>query len=222
MTANAGRSVTFLWDGAPIQGVREKTFAFAGEPIDVTSDDDAGWRKLLPIAGQNEANYSLGGLLKDTRLEEAYHSGNRTAVVVVGYPNGATITGEFMIASYQPGATYNDAVSFSAELQSTGAVVYLAGATPTNTLLPAIIGTPQVGVALNSYRGEWTGAPTSFAYQWQELISSTWTNISGATAATYTPVVGSVGRPLRVIVTATNSAGSASATSGPSADILAA
>lgn len=222
MSGRIGRAVTFEWSGAEVAGVREKGVAMAGEAIDVTSDDDDGWRKLLTEAAENQVTISLSGVTKSAVLKSAWFAGTRTANVELGYPGGATITGSFFMASYNETEPYNGATTFEAELQSAGTITYTAGAVPSNTVLPAVIGTPQVGVVLNSYKGDWTGAPTTFAYQWQEEIATVWTNITGATAATYTPVVGSVGRPLRVIVTATNSAGSASATSGPSADILAA
>lgn len=222
MSGRIGRAVTFEWAGAEVVGVREKGVAFAGEAIDITSDDDDGWRKLLAEAAENQVTISLSGVTKSAVLKSAWFGGNRTEAVELGYPGGATINGSFYMASYGETEPYNGATTFEAELQSTGTITYTAGAVPANSILPAVIGTPQVGVALNSYRGDWTQAPTTFTYQWQEYITDTWTNITGATAAAYTPVVGSLGRPLRVIVTATNSAGSTSATSGPSADILAA
>jgi predicted secreted protein len=222
MTGRIGRKVTFTWDGAEIPGVREKGVALAGEAIDVTSDEDDGWRKLLEEAAENQVTISISGVTKSAALKAAWFAGNRTEAVSLGYPGGSTITGTFYLASYSESEPYNGATTFEAEIQSTGEITYTAAAVPSNTLLPAVIGTPQVGVALTAFNGNWTNAPTAFTYQWQEYITDTWTNISGATAATYTPVVGSVGRPLRVIVTAVNTAGSTPATSGPSADILAA
>ena len=81
-----------------------------------------------------------------------------------------------------------------------------------------ISGTAQVGKALTSTTGTWTGA-TSFAYQW----AGNSTAIAGATAATYTPVSSDTGHTLTATVTAKGSSGlSASATSAPTVPIVAA
>lgn len=81
---------------------------------------------------------------------------------------------------------------------------------PVNTAVPTISGTVSIGQVLTSTTGTWTGVPTpTFAYQWQRGT----TNISGATSSTYTIQLGDGGYTLRCVVTATNSAGSASANS---------
>lgn len=91
--------------------------------------------------------------------------------------------------------------------------------TPANTVLPTITGTAQVGQILTSTNGTWTGNPTpTYTRQWK----ADGVNISGATATTYTPVVGDVGKVITVTVTGTNSAGNASATSAGTAAVIAA
>lgn len=92
---------------------------------------------------------------------------------------------------------------------------------PANTLLPSISGIAQVGQTLTAIEGVWTGNP-SYTYQWQEDDGGGWTPIGGATSKTYIPVVGSVGNPLRVVVTGTNAAGATQATSAATADVIAA
>lgn len=80
---------------------------------------------------------------------------------------------------------------------------------PTNTVLPAIIGVAaQTGVVLTAYPGIWTGNPT-LTYQWQadDAGDGNFVDISGATSATFTPVVGNVGDALRVKVTGVTSEG---------------
>lgn len=89
---------------------------------------------------------------------------------------------------------------------------------PSNTVLPAITGTAQVGQALTSSTGTWTARPAAtYARQWK----ANGANISGATGATYTPVGGDVGKTITVTVTATNNHGSASATSAATAAVIA-
>ena len=124
MSARVGRAITLTWDGAAIQGVREKGVALNGEAIDITSDEDDGWRTLLDVPGQNEVNITLSGVTKSTVLRAAWFSGSRTETVVVTYPSGGSFTGSFYLASYSEAAPYNDAFTFDAELQSTGEVTY--------------------------------------------------------------------------------------------------
>lgn len=75
---------------------------------------------------------------------------------------------------------------------------------PVNTVLPAITGTPTVGETLTCSTGTWTNSPTSYAYQWQELIGGVWTNLSGETANTYTTDHAGF---FRCLVTASNAFG---------------
>ena len=86
---------------------------------------------------------------------------------------------------------------------------------PVNTSPPTISGTPQQGQTLTASPGTWTGAtPIAYAYQWQgSPDGTTWTNLASGSGQTYTTTSGDVGHVIRVIVTATNSAGSGSAAS---------
>lgn len=127
MVANVGRNIAFTWDGSAVLGVRQKGLACDGAPIDITSDEDAGWRKLLEVAAQNEVTISLGGVTKTSVLKTAFFNGARTKAVVMTAPNGDTLTGTFYLANYKETMPYNDAVTFEAEIQSTGVVTFVAG-----------------------------------------------------------------------------------------------
>jgi hypothetical protein len=94
---------------------------------------------------------------------------------------------------------------------------------PTNSAVPTISGTAKVGQTLTSTNGTWSGAPTpTYAYQWQSASTSggSYSNISGATSSSYTIQSGDAGKYLRLQVTATNVAGSASAESSASAQVV--
>jgi predicted secreted protein len=214
-----------------ISALRNSSLVINSESIDTTTLDNIDinneiWRarmygvKDLAISGDGLAKTvaSIQGISDDQRL------GRMTNYRVVVPYLGAYIA-PMVISSINHDGPYDGALSFTLAMESADAPTFTAEvvpAVPTNLVLPAVIGTPQVGVALVAYRGSWTGEPTSFTYQWQKNDSG-WANITGATANSYTPIVGEVGNPLRVIVTAVNSAGASSpATSGPSADVLAA
>jgi hypothetical protein len=82
---------------------------------------------------------------------------------------------------------------------------------PENYAPPSITpGTAEEGDTVARVVGTWGGNPApTFTYQWKRDGS----NISGATGTTYTTVSADVGTALTVTETATNSEGSASATS---------
>ena len=86
---------------------------------------------------------------------------------------------------------------------------------PHNTKEPFITGTPQDGQTLTANPGDWVGTqPISFSYRWRRCDPQGG-NCSNTpvTAQTYAVSSADVGHTLRVVVTATNSAGSAAAIS---------
>ncbi len=98
----------------------------------------------------------------------------------------------------------------------------VAAQAPANTVAPAIAGKALFGATLATSTGTWSGsAPLSYAYQWQSSADGvTWTSAGGINA-TYVAGPAVSGRALRVAVTATNAAGSATAYS-PATDSIAA
>jgi hypothetical protein len=74
-----------------------------------------------------------------------------------------------------------------------------------------VANTPKQGETLSASTGTWTGAPTSYAYQWRRCddAGNNCVDINGATSVTYKLNGGDVGHTLVVIVTATNPCGSA-------------
>ena len=97
----------------------------------------------------------------------------------------------------------------------------VAQALPASTTAPALFGTAREGSRLAASKGDWSGSPTGYAYQWQRCNPGC-TAISGALGQTYVLGSGDVGATVKVTVTATNGTGSASADSPGSATIAAA
>jgi hypothetical protein len=84
---------------------------------------------------------------------------------------------------------------------------------------PAITGNTWDKQALTAVPGTWTGTqPISFSYRWRRCKASgqSCADISRATAATYVLRSADIGSTVRVVVTASNAAGSRAATSAAS------
>ena len=92
---------------------------------------------------------------------------------------------------------------------------------PINTVKPTISGAAQQGQTLTASPGTWDGTPTiTFADQWQACDATGCSDIAGATGSTYVVASTDVGKTLRVVVTATNGVGSATATSNQTAAVV--
>jgi hypothetical protein len=95
---------------------------------------------------------------------------------------------------------------------------------PSNTALPQVSGTAQAGQTLSASTGSWSGSPTSYGYQWQRCDSSggSCAAVAGAAASTYPLASADVGATMRVLVSATNTAGTATALSAQTGVVSAA
>jgi hypothetical protein len=90
---------------------------------------------------------------------------------------------------------------------------------------PVISGPAGVGRTLSSSTGAWSGGtPTAYAYQWQRDsgAGSAFVPIEGATSSSYTATEADASYELRVVATASDLAGEASATSAPTGQVVSA
>lgn len=126
MASEYGRKVDFLWNAAAILGVREKSLSINGEAVNVTSDEDDGVQILLAEDAETSVQIELSGVTKDTVLRVAKLAGGASLQedVTLTYTNGDAISGTFQLGPYSEGQPYNEAVTFTASLMSTGAVTY--------------------------------------------------------------------------------------------------
>jgi hypothetical protein len=100
---------------------------------------------------------------------------------------------------------------------------------PTSTSPPVVLAPSQliVGSSVQAQTGSWSvpaGAGSiTYAYQWEDCgsESNNCYAIPGAQNAAYTPAPGDVGRTLRVVVSAADNDGMSTATSNPTAAVLA-
>lgn len=125
MASQIGRKLIVKKDGTAIAGVRTKSLTINNEAVDVTTDDDDGFRTLLSESGQKQVDMSVEGLTKDDALLKLAAEGSALVeAFTIEFPSGAEITGDFRINNLEIGAEYNDAITFTAEIHSTGEYTY--------------------------------------------------------------------------------------------------
>ena len=91
-----------------------------------------------------------------------------------------------------------------------------AATAPSNTALPTLIGQAKQGATVAASTGVWSGStPIVFKYQWQrcDATGAACADLVGPSAATHPLAAGAAGGTVRVVVTATNGAGSRTAAS---------
>ena len=212
--ALSGRKLRISRGGTAVVGARTDNFTINNEPIDITDKDDAGWRTLIADAGLRSISADVEGVLKDGTLIAAA-SGTASALIassVLEVDGVATFTGDFMLTSVALGAEQGDAITFTANMESSGTLsVTLA---PYNTALPAVTGTVADTETLTTTNGTWAGDATiTYAVQWQEGPTANandpgWADLAGETASTLVLATANVGNYIRAEITATNSEGS--------------
>lgn len=165
-----------------------------------------------------ELNFTDAG---ETALLAAFEAGAGNYRITA--PGGRTYTFAAVFTGFTPGPLDMEKRTATATFMVSGKPVIAAAVAPTNTLAPSISGVAQAGEVLTAIEGVWTGSP-AFTYQWQHQVdgAGAWSNISAATARTYTVSATYVTDALRVVVTGTNAAGSDSENSAATAIVIAA
>ena len=95
-------------------------------------------------------------------------------------------------------------------------------APPTEISAPSIVGIPRQGSGVTEAHGTWSGAPTSFGYQWYRCGASGCAAIAGAIAQAYSPTAADVGSALLVAEVATNAGGPSAPADSALTDVVAA
>lgn len=126
-----GRSLTIDWDASTLVGVRTRGVTNNNEMVDVTTDDDAGWRTLLATPGMKSVEVTVGGISSDEVLiAEFYNASTTGETLQIDLPSSLTspgnVSGTFHLSSFEINGEHDGAVEFSATFQSSGAVTYTA------------------------------------------------------------------------------------------------
>ena len=136
MAGAASRDLLIEKNDIAIAGVNSKSIAIAKEPIDITTDEDNGYRTLLSEAGTKSLDISISGVTKDTLLRSLIMTEQSMLLtdISIQYPpygaqsTGDTITGDFYFNGFtENGGGSDGAVEFDGTLQSSGAWTYTVG-----------------------------------------------------------------------------------------------
>ena len=128
MAAN-GRALTIDYATTTLVGVRTKGYTVTNDYVDVTTDDDDGWRVLLADPGLRSVEVTVGGISSDQILLAAIMAASvASATVTVQLPTTTgTLAGSYLISSFEQTGEHDGAVEFSATFMSSGVVTYTAG-----------------------------------------------------------------------------------------------
>lgn len=136
MAGAASRDLLVEKNDVALLGINAKSLAIAKEPIDVTTDENNGYRTLLAKAGTKSLDISFSGVTKDTLLRSLIMTEQSQLLtdISIQYPPygsqvaGDTITGDFYFNGFtENGGGSDGAIEFDGTLQSSGEWIYTAG-----------------------------------------------------------------------------------------------
>lgn len=129
MAGANGRALTIDWDSVTLVGVRSKGYTITNDYVDVTTDDDDGWRTMLAEPGVRSVEVTVEGISSDQVLLAEIMKANITGEpLTVQLPTTTgTLAGTFLLSSFEQNGETDGAVEFSATFMSTGIVTYTAG-----------------------------------------------------------------------------------------------
>lgn len=134
MAGNSSRTFTMDWDSTTIADVQSKAFTINAEPVDVTTDDDDGWRTLLADPGVRSIEVTVSGIADDEAvLADIFAASDLDKTLQIDLPSSLTtpgnLSGNFFVSSMEySGGSPDGACEFSITFMSNGAVTYTASA----------------------------------------------------------------------------------------------
>lgn len=123
MAAISGRDLIVKKDSTAIAGVRTKTIAIDNSPVDITNDDSDGFRLLGGFSGTRSLNISVEGVWTDQIISDIASGADSGLLLTdITIDDGVdTISGDFFLASFERAGSNDGEVTYTAEMQSSGA-----------------------------------------------------------------------------------------------------
>jgi predicted secreted protein len=124
MSGYNGRKLLVKIGSTLIAAVQSKEITRAREAVDVTNDDDDGWRTLLPDPGMRTIDLSIEGVATAANYADILErwNGDTMESITLESPDGTTETGSFFLSNLTNGGEHNGNITFSAQLMSSGPV----------------------------------------------------------------------------------------------------
>ena len=123
-----GREVAMTLGGSTIAGKQTKGLTVNNERIEVGDDDSGGWTVALAKPGQKSVECPISGIVKDLNLLRSIISNaSQKYALLLTYPDGSTVAGDFFLGNYSETGEYNGAYTFDITLSSSAAIVFTAG-----------------------------------------------------------------------------------------------
>lgn len=130
MAGYNGRQLTVDWDSVTLVGARSKTVNRNNDLVDVTTDDDSGWRTLLANPGLKSVEVQISGITSDKVLIAEFYNASVTGETLeITLPINTDVeAGTFMLSNIETTAEHDGAIEFSATFMSSGEVTWTPGA----------------------------------------------------------------------------------------------
>lgn len=125
MASFVGRKALLKKGLTTVAAIRTRSITLGNEPVDITSDDDSGFRTMLAEPGNKTLDMTIEGVFKDaTMLTIAMSTSDILEGFTLLFPTIGTFGGDFVITSFESAAAYNEAGTFSCSLQSSGTFTF--------------------------------------------------------------------------------------------------
>ena len=130
-----GRKLTIDWDSVTLVGVKTRGFSITNDHVDVTTDDDVGWRKVLADPGLRSIEVTVGGIVSDeilvAEMMKASIEGEPLDMLLptgtaAGVSTPGKLAGQFVVSSFEQTGESDGSVEFSATFMSDGEITYTA------------------------------------------------------------------------------------------------
>jgi predicted secreted protein len=126
-----GRELRIVRAGIVLAQVQTKSVPHIREPVDVTTDDDDGWRRLLDFPGRRAIDVTVEGVttINNRQFLEDDWLGNVMTDIEIHHPDGTVEVAQdgFFLSALEFSGEEDGHVPFTATYQSSGAIDVIEG-----------------------------------------------------------------------------------------------